>query len=145
MNNLAALEKHYKKFSSDLAQWLPEGIIHVDISLLHRLNLLNYHHLDRYDPALTRYFQAIETHEKITLLNEEFVVWIVPEHVGSLSITYTLIATNPDENPHLEMAFATSGVYNTSRLVLRILEKYLHEIHENEEALRELKKQLEAE
>jgi hypothetical protein len=40
----------------------------------------------------------------------------------------------------LELCFITSGVYNTSRLVLRVLEKFLVEIEENEKLLKTLEK-----
>ena len=51
----------------------------------------------------------------------------------------TLIALNHEEQPQLEIAFSTSGVYNSSRLVLRVLEKYLQEIQETEDTLKSLK------
>jgi hypothetical protein len=50
-----------------------------------------------------------------------------------------LIALNQKGIPRLELAFLTTDVYNTSKLVLRILEKFLHEIQENEESLRPYK------
>lgn len=143
MTNLKGIEKHFKKFSKNLADWLPEGILTVEIGLLHRLGLLNYHDNDHYDPALTCYFQVIETKHKITLLNDEFVVWIVPMNEGLVSTTYTLIAlTHSGNPPHLELAFASSGVYNSPQLILRILEKLLHDIRENEEALIGLREQM---
>lgn len=135
MNNLAVLEKYFKKYISDLAKWAPEGIINVDLELLHNFRLLNYHKPSSHDPNLTRYFHVLETEEKITLVNEQYVVWIVPEKVNNLPVTYTLIAINNPEYPKLELVFSTQGVYNTSKLVLRVLEKYLYEIQENEDLI----------
>ncbi|MCB1111402.1 MAG: hypothetical protein H7A37_01255 [Chlamydiales bacterium] len=135
MDNINILEKCFQAYIKDLPRWLPEGIVDVDLKLLNDFNLLNYHDDKRHDPSLTRYFHVIETQEKITLVNDDFVVWIVPEQIGGVSVTYTLVAINQEKFPRLEMAFATSGVYNTSRLVLRVLEKYLKEIQENEEML----------
>lgn len=120
--------------------WAPDALIPVDLFLLHDFGLLNYHQKSSDDPLLTRYFQVVETSEKITLVNEDFVVWIVPEKIHGMSITYTLIALNQASSPQLELAFVTSGVYNTSRLVLRILEKFLFEIQENEDTLKKIKK-----
>ena len=54
----------------------------------------------------------IETTEKITLINDEFVIWIVPEKVNNSATTYTLIALNRNDGPQLEVTFITSGVYN---------------------------------
>lgn len=133
--NITNLDKYYNKFIKDLAHCLPDGIIEVNIILLHRLGLLNYHNPHNCKFSLTRYFHVIESSEKITLLNEQFVIWIVPEKIDNVPITYTLIALNHPEGPHLETAFCTWGIYNSSRLVLRVLEKILYEIQETEDLL----------
>ena len=118
---------------------MPEGIIDVDLDLLHKMGLLHYHDSVKRDARLTRYFHVLESTDKITLINDLFVVWIVPDKIGHAAVTYTLIALNPDQ-PHLELAYSTSGVYNSSKLVLRILEKYLEEIQENEDFIMNLNK-----
>lgn len=139
MHNSSILEACYKKFIQDMPSWLPEDIITVDLNLLHHLDLLQYHDPDFNDPSLTRFFNVIESDEKITLINEEFVVWIVPEKIEDYTLTYTLVALNQsDGEPELQLCFVTSGVYNTSRLVLRVLEKFLFEIQENEDLIRNL-------
>lgn len=123
-----------------MPSWLPEDILEVNLELLQKLELLHYHDPAYNDPSLTRYFHVVESEDKITLLNEEFVVWIVPEKMEGVAVTYTLIALNGEEKePELQMCFVTSGVYNNSRLVLRVLEKFLFEIQENENMLRSLK------
>lgn len=138
MDDISQLEECYKKYIKNINHWIPEGIIDVDINLLKRFGLLNYHLKDKKDPSLTRYFHIIETAEKITLVNEQFIVWIVPEKVNHLPVTFALIALNDPEKPHLELAFSASGVYNSSRLVLRVLEIFLQEIQETEELLAKL-------
>ncbi|CRX37830.1 hypothetical protein [Estrella lausannensis] len=138
MDDIQAIEECFKKIANNLTDWIPEGIAEVDIDLLQRLNLLNVNNEEE-DDELTRYFHVIESQEKITLVNEQFVVWIVPDLVDGVPITYTIIALNKEAFPHPEVAFATSGVYNTSRLVLKVLERYLHEILENEDVLTDLK------
>ena len=90
--------------------------------------------------SLDRYFHVVETDEKITLVNEQFVIWIVPENVENVCKTFCFIALNTEKIPRLETAFCVSGVYNSSKLVLRVLEKLLQEVIENEEALNQLKK-----
>lgn len=139
MNNISIIEDSYKKYVKNINKWLPEGIVDVDLNLLQRLGLLHYHDPLKRDPRLTRYFHVIESEDKITLINELFVVWIIPDKLGHSAITYTLIALNPNQ-PHLEMAYSTTGVYNSSKLVLRILEKYLEEIQENEDLITNLNK-----
>lgn len=141
MHNLSLLEACYQKYITDLSSWLPEDVIVVDLNLLHHFNLLHYHDPNYNDPALTRYFHVIESNEKITLVNDEYVVWIVPEKVEDVPVTYALIALNKPIEPELQLCFVTAGVYNTSRLVLRLLEKFLFEIEESEDLIRNFEQQ----
>lgn len=137
----AYLEPYFEKYINDLTGWLHDGVIEVDLALLHRLGLLKYHTVDHGRFSLTRYFQVLESSGKITLLNDQFVIWIVPENIDGVPSTFTLIALNhPEEPPRLEMAFSTTGIYNSSRLVLGVLEKFLYEIQETEDLLSALKK-----
>lgn len=140
MDDISQLETCYRYYIKNMSALLPEGMIDIDLPLLQRYNLLNYHQKEKRDPNLTRYFHVIESNEKITLVNDQFIVWIVPEKINGLPITYTLIALNHEERPQLELVFAAGGCYNTSRLVLRILEVFLQEIQENEELLTKFKK-----
>lgn len=134
MYNASDLEHHFNKFIKNLSEWLPDGVLNIDIEILHKLGLLNYH--KSYDSTLTRYFHVIESQEKITLINEQFIVWIVPESEGGASKTFVLIALNKQGLPQMELAYVTTDVYNSSRLVLRLLEKFLFEIQENEDSLK---------
>lgn len=135
MNHPSVLEACFRKYIKNIIQWLPDGVIQVDLELLHRLNLLHYYNKEYDDPNLTRYFHVVDSGDKITLVNDDFVVWIVPDRKDNIAMTHTLIALNKNDTIHLEMAFATSGIYNNSRLVLRLLEKYLFEIQTTEEML----------
>lgn len=137
MSNLSKFEDYYKKFSQNISSYLPEDIVHVDLELLRGMDLLEYHDPNHNDPSLTRYFHVLESEDKITLVNDEFAVWIVPDRADNIPFTYTFIALNEENrDPKLEMCFVASGVYNNSRLVLRVLEKFLAEIQESEEMLR---------
>lgn len=141
MHNLALLEESFKKFYKNIKNGPPESIIQVNLTLLYHMGLLHYHSTVIHNQSLTRYFQVIETAEKITLINDEFVIWIIPDKGDGIAFTYTLIALNKGEEAlELELTFITSGVYNTSRLVLRILEKFLYDIQENEDYLNIIKK-----
>ena len=140
MVNPAQLEASYQEYIQDLSRWVPDGVVAVDLALLQQLGLL---HTDLGatppDDTLNYYFNVIETPDKLTLFNQDFVVWIVPETVDGVATTFTLIATHhttaSQEKPHLELVFTTSGVYNSSELVLRILEHFLQEIKENEDTI----------
>lgn len=139
MHDLSLLEESFKKFYKNIKDSPPDSLFRVDLELLHQMGLLHYHTRNNQHSFLTRYFQVLETKEKITLINDDFVIWIVPEKVNEATVTYTLIALNQSEEPHLELTFITSGVYNSSRLVLRVLEKFLYDIQENENYLNKLK------
>lgn len=134
MYNPVLIEEYFKKYINNLPQWLPDGVLQVDIELLQRYNLLNFE--EKQDPGLTRFFHVMESTDKVTLVNDQFVIWIVPDNSNGTPMTYVLIALNRNGIPQLETAFTTSDVYNTSRLVLRILEKLLFEIQENEDSLK---------
>ncbi|MBB64894.1 MAG: hypothetical protein CMO81_07490 [Waddliaceae bacterium] len=140
MANLAIYEAAFTKYMGNLAHYAPDGILSIDLDLLQSLGILEQ---DDFDTAqtdhLARYFHVIESPEKITLFNEQFVIWIVPEHMQHTPITYALVALNHvKQEPQLEIVLAASGIYNTSRLVLRVLESILKEIQENEDLLQQL-------
>ncbi len=139
MDKIAELDSSYEQFIRQLPDLIPDGIVHVDIQLLQQMGLLHEEFSSEHSPSLTRFFHVVESKEKITLFNEQFVIWIVPEKIYNESMTLILIALEAQGKPKLEMAFSMSGVYNTSRLVLRVLEKFLAEIQENEDTLSYLK------
>lgn len=138
MNNPTILEACYKRYINDISKWLPDGIININLEKLQELDLLHFHSLETVDSALTRYFHVVESENKLTLVNDEFIVWIVPEKLENKAVTLTLIALNKDDDVRLELAFSTNGIYNNSHLVLRLLEKFLLDIQNTEEQLAKL-------
>lgn len=138
MDKIAELDSSYEHFIRRLPELIPDGVVQVDLKLLQKLGLLQEEVQTDVSPSLTRFFHVVESKDKITLFNDQFVIWIVPEKVHNEPQTLVLIAIETKTKPQLEMAFAMSGIYNTSRLVLRVLEKFLAEIQENEELLSQL-------
>lgn len=134
MLNPNKIEEIYQQFIQDLSQWVHDGIISVDLNLLYDLGLLENIQEDQEDD-FTQYFHVIETPEKVTLFNEQFVIWIVPKMEEENPITYVLIALNTEDKTHLEIAFTTSGVYNTPKFVLKVLQYYLLDMLETEATL----------
>jgi len=130
-------DQAYNEFSSNLPSWIPEGIIEVDISLLEETGLLNYKSFeeDKDQEQLPHYFHVIETSDRVTLFNHQFVIWIVPKIVDDNPTTVVMIALIADKEPHLEIVFSTEGVYNTPKFVLRLLKYYLSEVIDTEEAI----------
>ena len=128
----------FNSYMQKIDHWLPDGIIQVDLELLHKYNLLHFEDKFVNDSSLTRYFHVVQSEDKLVLLNNEFIVWIVPENSEEAMQTLTLIALNKEGEIQPEMAFVTSGVYNHSRLVLRLLEQFLLEIHSTEDFIARL-------
>ena len=136
MMDPTVLEEAYEGYIADLPRYIPDGLFTVDLALLQQLNLLQQEmDAKQAHDFLNESFYVIESEEKLTLFNQKYSVWIVPQIVENNPVTFTLIALNENNRPHLEMGFTTSGVYNHSSLVLRVLERFLEEIDENEQEL----------
>lgn len=134
MVNPIQLEESFSEFMKNLQKWIPDGIIQVDLKLLDELGLLHQDQLESSDDEdqFPHYFHVIETSDKVTLFNHQFVVWIVPQVLNETPCTLTLIALMNSDKPCLELAFTTSGVYNTPKFVLKILRYYLSEVIDTE-------------
>jgi len=111
------------------------------LALLHELNILNDAENMKDDPEdLTQYFHVIESPEKVTLFNEHFLVWIVPKTEQDIPLTYVLIALTSQNKTNLEIVFTTTGVYNTPKYVLKVLQYYLLDMLETEATLTSFEK-----
>ena len=140
MHDFNLIEEYYNKFVDRLEEWIPDAIFFVNLDLLHRYDLLHFgpQVMRKGDLILDRYFHIAETPDKLTLVNDEFVIWIYPSHLNDEPVTNVLIALNRKGVPQLETAFIASGVYNQSSLIMRLLEVILAEIHDNEQLLAQL-------
>lgn len=135
------IEETYKQFMGNLNNWAHDGIMPIDLHALHELGILASMQNDLSDPDdLTQYFHVIESVEKVTLFNDQFIVWIIPRMDEDAPMTFVLIALNHQEQPHLEIVFTTAGVYNTPRYVLRVLQHYLLDVLETEATLTSIEK-----
>ena len=137
MLNQKKLEETYKEFISDLGKWVQDGIIHVDLGLLKKFDLLNKTPEEEKEvqAQFPFYFHVQESNEKVTLFNNQFVVWIIPKVVDGTPTTLTLIALTGENQPRLEIVFSSSGVYNTPKYVLKVLRHFLTEVIDTEEEI----------
>lgn len=136
MLNPIQIEETYKEFTCNLPNWAHDGITPIDMKFLHDRGLLASLQEDHGEQDdLTQYFHVIESVEKVTLFNEQFIVWIIPKMEGEEPFTNVLIALNHPDKAHLEIVFATRGVYNTPRYVLKVLQHFLADMLETEETL----------
>lgn len=136
MINPIDLENRFEEFMQNLPQYLPDGVLPVDLELLNSLGMLHADLSNEEEVHESIYqFYVIETADKLTLYNQNYIIWIVPRIDASHTSTLVLVALNSFNKPHLEMAYSASGVYNTSRLVLGILNRFLNEIKETQELI----------
>lgn len=141
MLNPIQLEEFYQEYFHNLNKWAHDGILQVNLPMLHDLGILDSLQNDpNQADDLTQYFHVIESIEKVTLFNEQFVIWIIPKMEEELPVTYVLIALNHEEKPTLEIVFATSGVYNTPKYVLKVLQHFLIDMLETEATLISIEK-----
>ena len=140
MLNPIQIEEAYKEFSSNLPKWAHDGITPINLQFLHDQGILPTLTEEQGDADdLTQYFHVIESVEKVTLFNEQFIVWIIPKAEEEHSQTFVMIALNHPEKAQLEVVFSTQGVYNTPRYVLKVLQHYLVDMLETEETLTSFK------
>lgn len=133
MINPVQLEQAYKEFTEHFQKWVPDGVIAVNLQVLQDLGLLNSANLEHNSAEnLTHQFHVIETHDKVTLFNEQFAIWIIPQSQGESSSTMTMIALLHNNKPHLEIVYSTAGVYNTPRYILKVLQHFLSEVLDTE-------------
>ncbi len=141
MSDPIILEEAFINFMQTFPTCVPDGITSVDLKLLRDLGLLDGEEEEEDSEEFPHQFHVIETDEKVTLFNDEFAIWIVPKMIDGLPTTLTLISLLIDENPKLEIVFATSGIYNTPKFVLKVLRYYLSEVLDTEEAISSMHKE----
>lgn len=135
------IDELYKNYCENLMELAHDGIMNVDLGLLHELGILDALHEDNEDPNdLTQYFHVIESVEKVTLFNDQFLIWIIPKMEEEIPITYVMIAMEEEEKMHLEIVFTTAGVYNTPQYVLKVLQHFIVDMLDTEATLMAIEK-----
>ncbi len=139
--NPIELDQTYNEFMKNLPQWIPEGIIEVNLALLEQIGLLKCAQFEQtHEEQLPHYFHVIETTDKVTLFNHQFVIWISPKVIDELPTTYVLIALISGGKPHLEIVLSAGGVYNTPKFILKLIRYYLAEVTDTENAISSINK-----
>lgn len=134
--NPIELEEAYQEFTENVSKWAPDECIHVNLQLLQNLGLLEDWEVETRTPeALTQQFHVVEASDKVTLFNEQFVVWIVPQTHSELPSTLIMLALIQQLKPHLEIVYTTSGVYNTPKYILKVLQHFMTEALDTEATL----------
>jgi hypothetical protein len=129
------LEWYYQNFTSHLQENLPDGLLAITPKMTKEL-LFGIDSRQE-EPLLTRYFQFLELEDKMVLLNHQFIIWIVPYPDAQKRSLTVFIAQNKNGVPSLELGFIIKGMKNPSNIVLKLSEKFLLEIQENEKVIKE--------
>ena len=140
MMNPIQLEEAYKDFTENFQKWAPDGFINVNLQLLQDLGLLSTEEESADSESIAQQFHVIETNDKVTLFNQQFAIWIVPQVDTELPSTLILISLIQNLKPHLEIVYTTSGVYNTPQYILRVLQHFLTEVLDTEAIISSINK-----
>ena len=131
------LEEYFEKFLDDPGYWAQDGVIDVDLEMLKDWGLLNQTEEEEklLQDQFPFYFHVLENNSKVTLFNNQFIVWIVPDIYDEKPCTTVLIALIKEDDLKLEIVYNTMGVYNTPKYVLKTLRHFLAEVIDTEEEL----------
>lgn len=129
------LDSFFEHLSTHTPDLLPDGILDINVQTLHNLQLLSDPPEDSQDVPASATLQAVESDGRITLYNDTFALWIVPQQNATPPATITFIARKLGDSFSPEAAFRTKGIYNRSKTILRIIDRFLSEIQENESVI----------
>ncbi|MDE3055773.1 MAG: hypothetical protein KGI80_03660 [Verrucomicrobiota bacterium] len=133
------IEEAYQEFTRNPSKWIHDGVFSINLQFLHDEGLMDGLQTGENEVEdLTQFFHVIESDEKVTLFNEQFIVWIIPKAENEDPVTNVLIALNHTQRASLEIAFSTQGVYNTPKYVLKVLQHFLHDLLETEATVNSL-------
>lgn len=138
MDEKEELNRAFDKVMLEFPHQPPESIIEVNLDLLDSIGLTDEGEYINPDEAFERSFKVMESANRITLYNSQFVIWVIPELIGGMPATYALIGIRERDSVKLEVVFLARGPFNSSRLVLRLLDRYLTDIQENEEIIHKM-------
>jgi hypothetical protein len=141
MMNPIQLEEAYTDFTENFQKWSPEDFINVNLQLLQDLGLLHTEESETSESdSISQQFHVIETSDKVTLFNKQFAIWIVPQTESEIPSTLIMISLIQNMKPHLEIVYTTSGVYNTPKYILRVLQHFLTEVLDTEAIISSMNK-----
>lgn len=133
--SLDQLDCFFEELATHSSELLPDGIIDINIATLLALQLLSEECPGPNTTPIAHLLQAIESDGKVTLFNDNFVIWIVPRRERDEPVTTVYIARRYASSVKPELAFRAAGIHNRSRTILRLIDKYLAEILDTENVL----------
>jgi hypothetical protein len=115
-------EERFREIMDLLSNGSSDFWVELDLSLLEELGVLSdFREANPFPPPR---FELFISEEKITLVSQQFVFWLLPMEEDDMWVTYAIIAGGLDDPPLLHQAVRARGVYNTSKMLMRMLGKY---------------------
>lgn len=139
MFNADRIEALFQQFLGELQNGGADRWVYIDNQLLANLGIAQ-EELELSSGQAQSYFFVLESNDKITLINQDFIVWLVPlknENQRSQE-TLAIVARNTEKEPQMETIIHASGSYNTPDTILKVLDRMLKEIKENDDLVSEL-------
>jgi hypothetical protein len=133
------LDTYYESLEQNTPELLPDGILDVNIRTLQTLHLLTEDSASR-EGNPSELLQAVESEGRITLFNERFALWIVPQVGAEPSSTVVYVATHRNGAVKAELGFRTSGVHNKSKTILRLIDRFITDIQETDSMLSQMER-----
>ena len=131
MISIEQLDAFFEHLSTHTSDLLPDGILDINVKTLHALHLLS-DTIPANGGSSNTLLQAIESGGKITLYNEKFALWIVPQKNADPSSTMVYIARRTEDEIKAEIGFRTTGIHNRSKTILKLIDRFLADIQETE-------------
>ena len=138
MVSIEELDAFFEHLTKNTSELIPDGILDINIKTLHSFHLLTEESQESGVTPVAHLLQAVESNGKITLFNERFVLWIVPQQDANPPCTIVFVAQHNDHQIKPELAFRTAGIHNRSKTILRLIDKFLVEIQETESLISQL-------
>jgi hypothetical protein len=137
--SIEQLDAFFDDLTQHTSDLLPDGILEINVKSLHALHLLseNISAPPGSTPA-SNLLQAIESGGKITLYNEKFALWVAPQKNADPSSTIVFIARRDEDALKPEIAFRTTGIHNRSKIILKLIDRFLLDIQETESVISNL-------
>ena len=140
MVSMEQLDGFFQKLSANTGEFFPDGVVDINVKVLHNLGLLSDNPPVLHEAPASSLLQAVESDGRITLFNEKFALWIVPQANTAAPTTVTFIARRTGDAFSPEVAFRTQGIHNRSKTILRIIDRFLVEIQETESVIASLER-----
>lgn len=130
MFNADRIEALFQNFLTELQQGGADRWIHIDNQLVENLGINTTDLLEASQDQ--SYFFVLESCDRITLINQDFLVWLIPLR-NEEPETLAIVARNSEKEAHMELIIHASGRFNTPDIILKVLDYSLKEIKENDE------------